>query len=185
MNPSGRGEDGEEPVHTVPEMQATIKTGQNMIQFRELTADKLTQLVRLPGIVINASQLSSRATELHLQCKACRSVKMVKVGQNLGAEKAALPRRCDAPAPQDGKKECPLDPYVILHDRCRFIDQQMIKLQEAPDMVPVGELPRHMMLQAERYLTARVVPGSRIVATGIYSTFAPQSKNVSHRRRWD
>jgi DNA replication licensing factor MCM5 len=54
----------------------------------------------------------------------------------------------------------------------------MVKLQEAPDMVPVGELPRHMMLHAERYLTAKVTPGSRIIATGIYSTFAP-SKSVS------
>ncbi len=97
----------------------------------------------------------------------------------------------------DGQaKDCPLDPYVILHDRCRFVDQQTIKLQEAPDMVPVGELPRHMIMQAERwasdyesgrpqslipylcsYLTGRVVPGSRIIATGIYSTFAP-SKGV-------
>ena len=32
------------------------------------------------------------------------------------------------------------------------------------------------MLHAERYLTAKVVPGSRIIATGIYSTFAPSSK---------
>lgn len=55
----------------------------------------------------------------------------------------------------------------------------MIKLQEAPDTVPVGELPRHMMLQAERYLTGKVIPGSRIIATGIFSTFAPSSKNVS------
>lgn len=54
----------------------------------------------------------------------------------------------------------------------------MVKLQEAPDMVPVGELPRHMMLHAERYLSGKVVPGSRIIATGIYSTFAP-SKGVS------
>jgi DNA replicative helicase MCM subunit Mcm2 (Cdc46/Mcm family) len=46
-------------------------------------------------------------------------------------------------------------------------------------MVPVGELPRHMMLHAERYLTAKVTPGSRIIATGIYSTFAP-SKGVSY-----
>lgn len=53
----------------------------------------------------------------------------------------------------------------------------MIKLQEAPDMVPVGELPRHMILQAERYLTAKVIPGSRIIATGIYSTFAPSGKS--------
>lgn len=46
-------------------------------------------------------------------------------------------------------------------------------------MVPVGELPRHMILQAERYLTGQVVPGSRMIATGIYSTFAPGGKNVS------
>ena len=38
-------------------------------------------------------------------------------------------------------------------------------------MVPVGELPRHMLLSADRNLCGRVVPGSRIVATGIYSTF--------------
>ncbi|ORY29998.1 MCM2/3/5 family-domain-containing protein [Naematelia encephala] len=164
----------------LPDMQVTIRSGMNLLQFRELTANTLTTLVRLPGIVINASQLSSRATELHLQCKGCRSVKTVKVPSTLGGEKAALPRRCDAPAPEGQPKECPLDPYVILHDRCRFVDQQSIKLQEAPDMVPVGELPRHMMLHAERYLTGRVTPGSRIIATGIYSTFAPnKGKNNS------
>lgn len=78
----------------------------------------------------------------------------------------------------DGKNHCGLDPWVIVHDRCKFIDSQSIKLQEAPDMVPVGELPRHMVLQAERYLTGQVVPGSRMIATGIYSTYAP-AKSVS------
>jgi len=43
-----------------------------------------------------------------------------------------------------------MDPYTIMHDRSRFVDQQSIKLQEAPDVVPVGELPRHMQLSAER-----------------------------------
>lgn len=71
-----------------------------------------------------------------------------------------------------------MDPYIILHDRCTFVDQQTIKLQEAPDMVPVGELPRHMMLWADRYLTNRVIPGSRIIATGIFSTFQ-SAKTVS------
>lgn len=161
---------------SVPDMQVTIRSGMNLLQFRELSANTLTTLVRLPGIVINASQLSSRATALHLQCKGCRSVKTVKVSSAIGGERAALPRKCDAQAPEGQTKDCPLDPYVILHDRCRFVDQQMIKLQEAPDMVPVGELPRHMMMHAERYLTGKVVPGSRIIATGIYSTFAPSSK---------
>lgn len=52
----------------------------------------------------------------------------------------------------DGPKDCPLDPYVIVHDKCQFVDQQTIKLQEAPDMVPVGELPRHLTLSADRYV---------------------------------
>ncbi|ODN83451.1 hypothetical protein L202_01589 [Cryptococcus amylolentus CBS 6039] len=161
----------------VPDMQVTVRSGMNLLQFRNLNANTLTTLVRLPGIVINASQLSSRATELALQCKSCRTVKHVKVSGAIGGERSALPRRCDA-EPVDGqRKDCPVDPFVILHDRCRFVDQQSIKLQEAPDMVPVGELPRHMMLHAERYLTGRVVPGSRIIATGIYSTFAPQSRS--------
>ncbi|OXG91458.1 minichromosome maintenance protein 5 (cell division control protein 46) [Cryptococcus neoformans A2-102-5] len=161
----------------VPDMQVAIKSGMNLLQFRQLNANTLTTLVRLPGIVINASQLSSRATELALQCKGCRSVKHVKVSGAIGGERAALPRRCDAEPVEGQHKDCPLDPYVILHDRCRFVDQQNIKLQEAPDMVPVGELPRHMMLHAERYLTGKVVPGSRIIATGIYSTFAPNHKS--------
>ncbi|KAG8970275.1 minichromosome maintenance protein 5 [Tulasnella sp. 425] len=156
-------------------VQVSIKTGMNMMPFRELTADILSKLVRVPGIVISASVLSSRATRLHLQCRGCRSNKIIYpplgLGGMGGGKDGALPRICDAPATDGQKKDCPLDPYIILHDRCTFVDQQTIKLQEAPDMVPVGELPRHMMLWADRYLTNRVIPGSRIIATGIFSTF--------------
>jgi DNA replication licensing factor MCM5 len=55
-----------------------------------------------------------------------------------------------SPAPDGQKKDCPMDPYQITHERCVFVDHQTIKLQEPPDMVPVGELPRHMLLSADR-----------------------------------
>lgn len=55
-----------------------------------------------------------------------------------------------SPAPEGQKKDCPMDPYQIVHERCIFVDHQTIKLQEPPDMVPVGELPRHMLLSADR-----------------------------------
>mgnify|MGYP002174347041 CR=1 FL=1 len=54
------------------------------------------------------------------------------------------------PAPEGAIEECLLDPYVIIHIKSEFIDCQTIKLQEAPDMVPVGELPRHVSLSADR-----------------------------------
>ena len=141
----------------------------------------MNKLVRIPGIVISASVLSSRATKLHLQCRACRSIKIIYPPGGLGGlasgSDRGLPRVCDAPEIENQKKDCPMDPYIIMHSKSAFVDQQTLKLQEAPDMVPVGELPRHILLSADRYLTGKVVPGSRIIATGIYSTFN-SSRNV-------
>ncbi|KAJ3812089.1 MCM-domain-containing protein [Lentinula aff. lateritia] len=164
----------------IPKVQITLKSSLNLLQFRDLTADTMNKLVRVPGIVISASTLSSRATELHLECRNCHHPKTIFPQGGLGGmgsgSDRGLPRICEGPSPPNGdKKDCPLDPYQIIHTRSTFADQQTLKLQEAPDMVPVGELPRHMLLSADRHLTGKVVPGSRIIATGIYSTF--QSKN--------
>jgi DNA replicative helicase MCM subunit Mcm2 (Cdc46/Mcm family) len=104
-----------------------------------------------------------------------------------------------SPAADGQKKDCPMDPYTIIHSRCAFIDHQTMKLQEAPDMVPVGELPRHMLLSVDRfvpflvtvmfhsltpfrYLTGRVIPGTRLIATGIYSTFSLKGVRQSDYR---
>ncbi|EJD55384.1 ATP dependent DNA helicase [Auricularia subglabra TFB-10046 SS5] len=168
----------------IPSMQVTIKSGLNLLQFRDLTADTLTKLVRIPGIVISASVLHARATKLHLQCRQCGNVQTVNPPSGLGGvgggSDRGLPRRCEAPAPDGAEKDCGMDPFLIVHAKSIFADHQILKLQEAPDMVPVGEMPRHMMLSADRYLTGRVVPGSRVVATGIYSTFqAAKNKSKS------
>ncbi|KAI8370368.1 MCM2/3/5 family-domain-containing protein [Radiomyces spectabilis] len=128
------------------------------------------KLVRIPGIVIGASTLSSRATYVNIMCRSCRHTKVIPV--NGGFSAITLPRTCDS-QPLDGqmKNPCPIDPYVIVHDKCEFVDSQVLKLQEAPDMVPVGDLPRHTILNADRWLTNRVVPGMRAVVMGIYSIF--------------
>lgn len=70
---------------------------------------------------------------------------------------------------QAGTVKCPLDPYFILPDRCNCVDFQLLKLQESPDSVPSGEMPRHMPMYCERYLCEKVVPGNRVTVTGIYS----------------
>ncbi|KAF8321331.1 MCM-domain-containing protein [Clavulina sp. PMI_390] len=154
-----------------------IHTAMNMMSLRKLTSESITKLIRIPGIIIQTSTLSSRATKLHLQCKVCRSPKVIYSSAGLGGSggrgETQLPRVCDAPAPEGQKKDCGLDPFQIIHDKCQFIDSQTMKLQEAPDLVPVGELPRHLIMFGDRSLTSRVSPGSRVIATGIYSTFNP------------
>lgn len=82
-------------------------------------------------------------------CKSCRGTKILPV--NSGFAGVTLPRSCDSSADDVGQQKCPIDPYIIVHDKSNFVDQQTLKLQETPGSVPVGELPRHMLLSADRW----------------------------------
>lgn len=66
-----------------------------------------------------------------------------------------------------------------MHEHSQFIDQQVLKMQEAPDQVPVGELPRHIMISADRYLANRVVPGTRCTVMGIFSIYQQKGSKRS------
>ncbi|KAI9230827.1 MAG: MCM2/3/5 family-domain-containing protein [Piptocephalis tieghemiana] len=163
-------------LSTDPEWQVTLRSDANITSIRDIDASSIGKLLKVPGIIIAASSLSSKATHVHLMCKACKHIKFVSLPG--GFSGLSLPRQCDA-EPMDGQsKTCPLDPYLIMHDQCRFVDQQTLKLQEAPDMVPVGELPRHMLLHADRYLTGKIVPGTRVTVVGVYSIFKNKPMNA-------
>ena len=62
-----------------------------------------------------------------------------------------------------------MDPYFIMPDKCECVDFQTLKLQELPDAVPQGEMPRHLQLFCDRYLCEKVVPGNRLTILGIYA----------------
>ncbi|KAG0750291.1 hypothetical protein G6F57_003256 [Rhizopus arrhizus] len=156
----------------VPDCQVMLKSNENVVHIRDLNSEYMGKLVRIPGIVIGASTLSSRATQVTAMCRSCMTTKVIPIKGGFSA--ISLPRNCDSTSADGGKNNCPMDPFVIVHDKCKFVDSQVIKLQEAHDMVPVGDLPRHTILNADRWLTNRVVPGMRAVIMGIYSIY--QSK---------
>ncbi len=44
-------------------------------------------------------------------------------------------------------------------------------MQERPEDVPTGELPRNMTLLVDRHLVGKIAPGTRVTAIGIYSIY--------------
>ena len=70
----------------------------------------------------------------------------------LGALGVALVTLCSSLLNRDqaGRPKCPLDPYFIMPDKCKCVDFQTLKLQELPDAVPHGEMPRHMQFYCDR-----------------------------------
>ncbi|KAI9291576.1 MCM-domain-containing protein [Neoconidiobolus thromboides FSU 785] len=159
----------------VPQFQVVLKSTSTMQYIRDLNANTIGKLVKITGIVISASSLSSKATSLFIRCKSCGHSKRLPV--RAGISGVQIPRKCDNEAKEANQEACPLDPFTIDHDRSLFVDQQTLKLQEAPDMVPVGELPKYLLLSADRCLVNQVVPGTRATVIGIHSAFDSFSKN--------
>ena len=74
----------------------------------------------------------------------------------------------------DQRSRCPLDPYRIVAEECKFLDQQTLKLQEAPELIPTGEMPRTFQVTVDRELTDKVTPGNRVKLVGILGIIQQQ-----------
>ena len=77
-----------------------------------------------------------------------------------------IPRICDNSQGQN-KEKCPMDSYVVVPEKCAFVDQQTLKIQEAPEMVPTGEIPRSYQIYCDKSLVSKVTPGTRLTVVGI------------------
>ncbi|KAJ2610602.1 minichromosome maintenance protein 5 [Coemansia sp. RSA 1365] len=159
---------GTQGLQDVPEVQVTLRSNTNVVNIRDLGSSQISKLVCVSGIVIGASSLTSKAVGVLLQCRSCRHTKVVQVAGGFAG--VQIPRVCDREQMGQAEK-CPLDSFEIITDKCKFIDQQTLKVQEAPDLIPVGELPRHIVMSADRNLTNRVFPGSRVTLTGIFTVY--------------
>ncbi|CAG8775327.1 17982_t:CDS:2, partial [Cetraspora pellucida] len=158
---------------TIPAFQILLRSNETIHDLRKLNSEHISQLVRVSGIIIAATNLSAKATNIQIMCKTCRKCKMLPVPG--GFSGIQLPRACDSDPSGIGPKDCGLDPYVVIHDKCTFVDQQVLKLQESPELLPVGDLPRHITVHVDRYLTNKVIPGRRVTIVGIYDIFQNSS----------
>lgn len=150
----------------VEDIQILLRSNANPTNIRELKSECVSKLVKIAGIVVAASGIKAKATRISIQCRSCSNV-IPNLTVNPGLEGYALPRKCTTE--QAGRPKCPMDPFFIMPDKCVCVDFQILKLQELPDFVPQGEIPRHLQLFCDRSLCDSVVPGNRVLIQGIFS----------------
>lgn len=156
----------EEAEEDLQNIQVTLTSSKQPIKIRQMLASEVAHIVTIPGIVIATSKVKAKGTEITAQCASCQHVDKFPV--RAGFSSATLPRQCTR-VHQENEAKCSLDPFVILPERCKYVDQQTWKLQEAPEQVPTGEMPRSIMLTVDRRLVDRAHPGDRVQVTGIMS----------------
>lgn len=152
----------------IKSFQVQIISEQQPVPLRNLKSDLLGKLVTVQGIITSASKVQIKAKHLTLKCKNCGDIKHMDIAKGLAS--FFLPRICaKAAEPGPGKEKCPIDPYYVVSEDSEVIDQQTLKLQENPESIPTGEIPRTFQIFVDRYLVDKLIPGTRVCVTGIYT----------------
>jgi len=137
-------------------------------KIRELVASEVEQLVVVQGIVISVKRSRHKARKAVIKCSSCESMKELTVPAGFCA--AHVPSACDGNALRGGNIDrCPPNSFSFVPDMCEFVDEQVIKLQELPEHVPIGEVPRSFDLYVHNYNVDKCAPGTRLTAIGIFA----------------
>jgi len=161
------------------DLHVQLVSGAEPRTIRDLSANDVGKLIKVPGIAVSASQVRSKASVLSLRCRSCEHTKS-NIQVRAGLEGYTLPRKCEAEQTA-AREQCPLDPYILVPEMCQCRDFQNIKLQESPDSIPTAEMPRHIGLYMERSLVDQIVPGNRVTITGIFQIKRQQVKGTRAR----
>jgi replicative DNA helicase Mcm len=142
-------------------------------QLRKLGSKQMGKLVMIEAIIVRSTPVRPMVMKAAFKCKRCGTVTQVEQsGQFLKA-----PTVCSSP-------DCGKDgPFEFMQDDSLFIDSQDLRLQERPEDLPPGQLPRTL---AVKLIGSEVVdvarPGDHVSIVGIVHAFAPTRPGVGKLR---
>ena len=142
-------------------------------QLRKLGSKQMGKLVMIEGIVVRATPVRPMVMNAAFRCKRCGTINHVEqTGQFLKA-----PPVCEGP-------DCGRDgPFEFVQDESTFIDSQELRLQEKPEDLPPGQLPRTLstkLVGGEIVDVAR--PGDHVSIVGVVRAFAPSLMGMGKLR---
>ena len=97
--------------------------------MRSLNPEDIDQLITISGMVTRTSNLIPEMSEALFRCSVCKAECNVEVEKGR-IQEPTLCTNCNTN-----------HSWTMIHNRCKFKDKQMVKLQESPDDMPPGQTP--------------------------------------------
>jgi replicative DNA helicase Mcm len=141
--------------------------------LRHLGAEHIGRLVMVEGIIIRATPARPMVTRAAFKCKRCGEISY----RDQGTPFLRAPFACDSPS---CRRKGPFD---FLQEMSDFIDSQEIRIQERPEDLPPGQLPRWIDTKIfGRDLVDVARPGDDVSVIGIVRAAAPTVPKVGKLR---
>ena len=124
--------------------------------LRQINAEIINKMTSVSGMVVRASEIKPLARELVYVCPDRHYTQIfLQKGMSVNA-----PTKCSDP-------KCAHRELEIKPDSSKFIDFQILRLQELPEDLPPGQLPHYIDVAIKQDLVDNARPGDRIILSGI------------------
>lgn len=155
-----RREDPDYVAHfgTPPPFRIRITNYTDHVPLRSIRSRHIGKLIHISGIMMRASEVKPLLVTAVFQCRECPT----KIPQKQIDGRYTEPLTC----PQCGKKTS----MRLIPEESSFIDWQKVRIQESPEELPPGQMPRSVDVILEGDIVDTSRPGDMVKITGILKT---------------
>ena len=122
--------------------------------LRKIGSEHIGKLVLIHGIIVRASATTPQVMKAVFRCSNCSELNYIEQD----GETIKMPIKCEH---CDSKSRFDLVPKLSV-----FMDSQRISIQERPEDLPPGQLPRSLHVDLKDDIVDQARPGDRIMIVG-------------------
>ena len=131
------------------------------VGIRELRSEHLGSLIQIDGIITRMHPLRSRMIKAVFRHEKCGAeFEWPQVEDEQIGEKIEKPSICPVCGEGGGK-------FILVKEKSKYIDWQKVVVQERPEDVPGGQMPRSIEVHLTEDLVDIARPGDRVTIVGI------------------
>ena len=130
------------------------------VRIRDVKSHLVGQLVQVEGIVTRMHPVRSKMVKAVFRHEKCGGEFEWPPGDEVIEETIEKPSICPVCGEGGGK-------FVLVKEKSKYIDWQKITLQERPEDVPGGQMPRSIEVHLTGDLVDSARPGDRVAIVGI------------------
>ncbi len=137
------------------------------ISLRALRAKNIDNFVWTKGILVRSSTIRPKLVEATFECMTCKTeFEVLQLTSKIKWPNFCINPRCKAKSQSD---------FRLVSKNSEFIDWQSVMIQEIPEDLPPGRIPRSVQAILTHDLVDIVKPGDRVKLMGTYKSVLAQS----------
>lgn len=142
------------------DVRITTANNSNEIKLRNLRSENLDRLCYVRGTVVRLAPPKPQLITGRFECPLCQAVNIIP--QTMEGSTLQIPEACSNPNCQNKKG------FKLVSELSEYIDYQKISIQEPPEDLTPGTIPRILPAIMRYGLVDAVRPGDRVKINGIY-----------------